>query len=70
MSEAGELAHKFRGAWWSGLAARTEIPSAKQVAGRDYRSPHRPVFIGALGPGQFAVDPQIETHDPILSAAE
>ena len=50
------------------LAARIEIAAAEQVGGGDYGRPHGPVFVSALRPGQLFIQPEIETHAPMVTA--
>src|ERR1051325_11981500 len=54
---AGEL-----GSGYARLSARAEIALAEQVARRDHRGAHRPVFVCALRPRQVAVQPKIKAH--------
>jgi hypothetical protein len=62
VAQAGELAGEFSRVGRGGLAAGAEIAAAEEIGRGDYGGAHRPVFVGALGPGQFAIDPEIEAH--------
>ena len=67
MSQAGELSGEPRGARRTRRASRAEIAATKEIALRDYRRAHRPVFVSALRPRQLLVQPEIESHGVYLT---
>src|SRR5215471_1418917 len=62
VAEAGELSGKLGGARRGGLAAWAEVAAAEEVGGGDHGGAHGPVFVGALRPGEVAIDPEVEAN--------
>jgi hypothetical protein len=63
MTDGSELAGEFGAARSLHFAPRRKIPPAEQVGGRYDRRPHGTVFIGALRPGEIAIQPKIEAQN-------
>jgi len=63
VSEAGELSGELGRARRGGLAAGAEVAAAEEVGGGDYGGAHGPVLVGALRPGEVAIDPEVEAHE-------
>jgi hypothetical protein len=70
MSEAGELSGELGVAGWGGIAAGAEIAAAEEIGAGDDGGPHGPVFVGTLGPGEVAIEPEVEAHGPILHRSQ
>src|SRR6185437_1905404 len=62
MAETREMAFVACGFGRSTLAAIIEVRAREHVGAGNYRSAHRPVFVGALRPRNFAIQPQVEAH--------
>jgi hypothetical protein len=62
VAQRSELTGELGGTRRAYFAAGVEIAAAEEIRNRNHGAAHGPIFIGSLGPGQFAIEPEIETH--------
>ena len=68
VAERGELTQVGHRTGARRHAAGMEIAAIEEIGCGDYGSAHGPVLVSTLRPGQFAVEPEVETHRFHLSA--
>ncbi len=62
VADGGELAEVAGSADGGRFAARAEIAAVEEIGGGDYRGAEGAILVGALRPGEVAVQPEVKAH--------